>query len=302
MLVRSRGCEMDSILMSAKPQMANVEEAKNFLTNHNTLYWEVPFDIKKSNFEFPIKCYIHVSGTDNAEYMAIVQDIIPHNPSHYYGKDAHEHKPASWIQSFINNPSLRGYFKFVLIMSNISNIKPLDKNSILKRKEKGQKIRGWPQKYTDIIDPLEEPTNQNTTKPTSELVACDIYETEEKEVVIRRVLRDTVLVQDLKIIYDDSCQICNKQINLGNCTYSEAHHLQPLGKKKHNGPDIKENIIILCPNHHAEFDLGAIGINPDTMEIEHVNTHDSIIGRKLTLKHNLGKEYVVYHYMNIFRH
>lgn len=37
--------------------------------------------------------------------------------------------------------------------------------------------------------------------------------------------------------------------------YAEAHHIIPLGGV-HKGPDTLSNILILCPNHHAEMDMG----------------------------------------------
>ena len=40
---------------------------------------------------------------------------------------------------------------------------------------------------------------------------------------------------------------------------SEVHHIRPLGK--HDGADIIENMIVVCPNHHAMFDRGAITIS-----------------------------------------
>lgn len=40
-------------------------------------------------------------------------------------------------------------------------------------------------------------------------------------------------------------------------TYSEAHHIIPLGRE-HGGPDLADNIIVLCPNHHALCDYGAM--------------------------------------------
>lgn len=82
--------------------------------------------------------------------------------------------------------------------------------------------------------------------------------------------------------------------------YSEAHHLQPLGKKRHNGPDIKENLIILCPNHHVEFDFGAIALNPITLIIEHCNPNDEFIRKEMILKHSIDNRYIEYHYNNIF--
>jgi putative restriction endonuclease len=44
-------------------------------------------------------------------------------------------------------------------------------------------------------------------------------------------------------------------------------HIRPLGAP-HNGPDVKENIIIcLCPNHHVLFDSGAITLADDLLVI-----------------------------------
>jgi predicted restriction endonuclease len=35
--------------------------------------------------------------------------------------------------------------------------------------------------------------------------------------------------------------------------YVEAAHIT---EKKHKGPESPDNILILCPNHHKEFDFG----------------------------------------------
>ena len=64
----------------------------------------------------------------------------------------------------------------------------------------------------------------------------------------------------MKSEYYNYCQICKTRIPLGkNSYYSEAHHIRPLGSN-HKGPDIKENLVVLCPNHHAEFDYGVLRI------------------------------------------
>jgi len=39
--------------------------------------------------------------------------------------------------------------------------------------------------------------------------------------------------------------------------YAEAHHIIPLGSP-HHGADKAENIIVVCPNHHAMLDYGVI--------------------------------------------
>ena len=74
------------------------------------------------------------------------------------------------------------------------------------------------------------------------------------EAKVNRIIRDTVIVRELKTVYENCCQLCNQTLMLhGEESYSEGHHLKPLGKP-HNGPDAKTNILILCPNCHVLFD------------------------------------------------
>lgn len=69
-----------------------------------------------------------------------------------------------------------------------------------------------------------------------------------------RILRDSPLARRIKAIHKNECQICGHTIILPDGSrYSEAHHIHPLGL---NGPDRAENILCLCPNHHAELDYG----------------------------------------------
>ncbi len=72
---------------------------------------------------------------------------------------------------------------------------------------------------------------------------------------IYRTLRETDLVKKLKLIHGNHCQICGSAILVGDNTYSEGHHIQPLGRR---GPDSPGNILILCPNHHVQCDYGGI--------------------------------------------
>jgi hypothetical protein len=113
-----------------------------------------------------------------------------------------------------------------------------------------------------------------------------------------RVIRDTKASSGLKRLYDNACQLCGTIINLGSRDYSETHHLQPLGGN-HNGPDVRSNMIVLCPNHHVEFDYGAVAIDPDTLEVIQANGHRA---GKLTLRkgHSLEKRYLKYHLDHVF--
>lgn len=94
----------------------------------------------------------------------------------------------------------------------------------------------------------------------------DIEESNGPERVLQkvtRIIRNTSIAQAVKTLHDFKCQICGESLNLGKgIYYAEAHHLWPLGAP-HNGPDIEENIICVCPNHHALLDYGAIQLEPN---------------------------------------
>ena len=114
-----------------------------------------------------------------------------------------------------------------------------------------------------------------------------------------RIIRDTKLIRDLKEKYNNTCQICGVKLRLPNGKgYSEGHHLQKLGGI-HRGPDIKENIIILCPNHHIEFDYGMIAIKQGVViHIDPKNIHN---GQPLAyFRDDLNNKYLEYHYTHIF--
>lgn len=101
-----------------------------------------------------------------------------------------------------------------------------------------------------------------------------------------RILRDTELARMVKYLHNYQCQICGHTIELSDGSrYAEAHHMQPLGKP-HCGPDIKGNIICVCPNHHAELDYGARPIDPKSI----------IIAKD----HIINPIYIEYHNRNVF--
>ena len=66
-----------------------------------------------------------------------------------------------------------------------------------------------------------------------------------------RILRDTALARTVKESHQYRCQICGQTLRLGDgIPYAEAHHIVPLGTP-HNGPDIRGNILCVCPNDHV---------------------------------------------------
>lgn len=75
---------------------------------------------------------------------------------------------------------------------------------------------------------------------------------------IVRFIRDTSRSKLLKKKYNNLCQICNYRVEISeDVFYSEVHHIFPL---KDGGADNFNNMIVLCPTHHAEFDYGVIAI------------------------------------------
>ncbi|QRG66004.1 HNH endonuclease [Brevibacillus choshinensis] len=109
------------------------------------------------------------------------------------------------------------------------------------------------------------------------------------------------IVSYLKEMYKDICQVCHEALLIGTNgeTLSEVHHIQPLGS--HNGSDSIDNMIVLCPNHHAMFDRGAISIELDKKLVLHVCPTHKIHNQPLILKHEINPRYVEYHNEHIFQ-
>lgn len=106
------------------------------------------------------------------------------------------------------------------------------------------------------------------------------------EIKQSRILRDTAIAREVKKLHGFKCQLCGDAVKLyGGKLYAEAHHIQPLGSP-HNGPDIKENIICVCPNHHAQLDFGAISLEAMNLRI--------------CLGHKIAKKYIDYHNEKVF--
>ncbi len=101
------------------------------------------------------------------------------------------------------------------------------------------------------------------------------------EAVVTRIVRDTSSTRQLKQLHDHRCQICSTRLSLSaSQAYSEAHHMKPLGRP-HSGPDIAENILVLCPNCHVLCDHSAIALARETL--------------RTVPEHQVGDEFLAYH-------
>ncbi len=96
-----------------------------------------------------------------------------------------------------------------------------------------------------------------------------------------RYIRDQAMVKELKEFYNHKCQICGESIQYNkNKFYSEVHHYKPLHEK---GLDSKNNMIVLCPNHHTMFDFKILKIDLDLKTLLDKNGK-AIEDKKITFK------------------
>ena len=112
---------------------------------------------------------------------------------------------------------------------------------------------------------IETPTDEKTLRRKREINA---------------LVRNQKLVQELKRLYKNTCQLCGTRIQVRpGKYYSEAHHIKPLGQK-HDGADVKANMLCVCPNHHALLDFFAIRLDLTAL---------------LSKRHIIDAAYVDYH-------
>lgn len=95
----------------------------------------------------------------------------------------------------------------------------------------------------------------------------EAYASSEKPKSVRQLVeklqRNRRLVEKLKKLYKGKCQLCGFTFKQRNGRpYCEAAHLQPMARREAN-IDVKDNLFILCPNHHKMLDYGSLRIEWD---------------------------------------
>jgi hypothetical protein len=115
---------------------------------------------------------------------------------------------------------------------------------------------------------------------------------------VQAQVRDRKKAAALRRHYKNTCAFCETRLQVGPARwYSEAAHVKPLGKP-HNGPDRTSNMLVLCPNHHLQFDRGVLQLRKtkEGFVIHSQIAGDPLHGRALTLSHSLDGEFVLYHW------
>lgn len=87
-----------------------------------------------------------------------------------------------------------------------------------------------------------------------------------RSIVSQTIRSDTPLIKALKRLCDFRCQFpdCGVRIpKRDGGFYVEVAHIKPV---KEGGRSVLGNLLVLCPNHHKEFDYGVLEIVDQTME------------------------------------
>lgn len=160
----------------------------------------------------------------------------------------------------------------------------------------GRRVYTFTLEPLDSSDPVIEGSDGTSqSEALGEERVPDITTPNRSEVTRNRIIRNSRVVRNLKESYEHRCQVCGDRRERRDQGYAEGHHLRPLGKP-HIGPDQSKNVLILCPNHHADFDNGMVRVDPDTLELSHAY-EDELDGTKLELApgHDIDSRFIRYH-------
>jgi len=105
--------------------------------------------------------------------------------------------------------------------------------------------------------------------------------------------RNAAIAEWVKAMHNDTCQLCGTQLITPSGTTSDAAHIKPLGEP-HAGPDIVENVMCLCPNHHRLFDRGAWVVLDGFIARDNVDGTE-IGPLKVIAEHAMDPQYFAYH-------
>ena len=110
---------------------------------------------------------------------------------------------------------------------------------------------------------------------------------------IQRLVRNTSIASDVKRLYGHKCQVCGIHVDTRAGPYAEGAHIRPLGSP-HNGPDVRQNILCLCPNDHVRFDRGGLYLLDDLTVMDRIQ--DAVKGPlNVSPSHGIEAKYVRYH-------
>jgi len=109
--------------------------------------------------------------------------------------------------------------------------------------------------------------------------------------------RDRKTAAALKKLYNNRCMFCGERLQVSEDQfYSEAAHIKPIGIP-HGGPDKSGNMLVLCPNHHLQFDRGILSLHEFKGELKLKSRvpGDPLNNLKVAVKHKVELDLVKWH-------
>lgn len=214
------------------------------------MIWSFVDEVEIGDIVIANKGYNKVVGIGVIDGMYLPPES-PNNPMRL-DKTTHRHhiRPVDWrIENPISLPGARFFLQPTLQRLEAAKCTRI-KQAYLKTYPKDRELRKMLEELFDGVSGAGAIDDSVTRE------AVDLEPPERIQTTTYRIVRDTAKSRTVKKLHNYECQVCGLTINLpGNARYAEAHHIQPLGGK-HKGPDVESNILCLCPNHHAELDLG----------------------------------------------
>ena len=156
-----------------------------------------------------------------------------------------------------------------------------------------ERVRGRSGFYICRFHLQSELTIKDLEKRLEGSLSPDYEKPSRTEIKVSKLNRSVNLREKIKDIYDYRCQVCDIFLEKPDGGIAVGAHIKGLGRP-HNGPDVIENMMCLCPNHHAQFDAFSFYIDPTSFELVGLTGFENS-KIKVLKKHKLDAEFLEYH-------
>ena len=179
--------------------------------------------------------------------------------------------PEEFLESFMKISILKGHFQGnkgyeldidgIFTKPNNSNsefpVRPIQEVTPAKlfiEDEEQDEVEDEKEQDEIIKDIIKKKKTKEDVLKELEKLSMDEISDNKIQTFTESYKRNNRAIARIKFLRDYKCQICQTSIEKRNGQfYVEAAHIDP---KREQGKETLENIILLCPNHHKEFDLG----------------------------------------------
>jgi hypothetical protein len=207
----------------------------------------------KKSFGYNFCMVIYDSETEDDAY------IMPYgNVEGFFSKDALEENRARWIGNIKNNEIhlSRGKTMSVSAYYNAFDLLDVEDGSILPKK-----LAESPVLYV-VDEKIDKSDLIAKIKAFNEQFRQIVPH--KQRVVSEQIARPGAITDHLKILHDNTCQICNEKgfVQANGTPYVEAHHIIALHKLL-PGSYCSDNIIVVCANCHRKLHRAKVSYSMD---------------------------------------